>query len=105
MNEFAGADHNLSRALAEAIAAVDDVKVTKAQTRLISSICVEADVLGHRADVVIDRGVRALGAYGGHHWATREDVYVAAALALAHRARKPLRREDDEPTPPDRPDD
>src|SRR6184192_1854259 len=105
MNEFAGADHNLSRALAEAIAAVDDVKVTKAQTRLISLICVEADVLGHRADVVIDRAVRALGAYRRHHSPTREDVYDAATLALAHRARKPLRREEDESTSPERSDD
>src|SRR6266700_1375017 len=105
MNEFAAADHNLSRALAEAIAAVDGVKVTQAQTRLISSICVEADVLGHRADVVIDRAVRALSAYRRHHSPTREDVYDAATLALAHRARKPLRREEDESTSPERSDD
>src|SRR5439155_522152 len=84
---------------------VDEVKVTKAQTRLISSICVEADVLGHRADVVIDRAVRALGAYRRHHSPTREDVYDAATLALAHRARKPLRREEDESTSPERSDD
>src|SRR6266516_1221675 len=105
MNEFAAADHNLSRALAEAIAAVAAVKVTQAQTRLISSICVEADVLGHRADVVIDRAVRALAAYRRHHSPTREDVYDAATLALAHRARKPLRREEDESTSPERSDD
>src|SRR5260370_41172754 len=90
MNEFAAADHNLSRALSEAIAAVDDVKVTQGQTRLISSICVEADVLGHRADVVIDRPVRALAAHRRHHSPTRDDVYDAATLALAHPARKPL---------------
>ncbi|HET7467649.1 MAG TPA: magnesium chelatase subunit D family protein [Candidatus Dormibacteraeota bacterium] len=105
MNEFAAADHNLSRALAEAIAAVSDVKVTQAQTRLITSICVEADVLGHRADVVIDRAVRALAAYRRHDSPTREDVYDAATLALAHRARKPLRREEDESTTPERSDD
>src|SRR5579859_796441 len=105
MNEFAAADHNLSRALGEAIAAVEGVKVTQGQTRLISSICVEADVLGHRADVVIDRAVRALAAYRRHHSPTREDVYDAATLALAHRARKPLRREEDESTSPDRADD
>jgi len=105
MNEFAAADHNLSRALSEAIAAVDDVKVIQAQTRLISSICVEADVLGHRADVVIDRAVRALAAYRRHHSPTREDVYDAATLALAHRARKPLHREEDESTSPERADD
>src|SRR5256885_14635213 len=43
MNEFAAADGNLSRALGEAIAAVPSVDVSAGQTRLISSICVEAD--------------------------------------------------------------
>src|SRR6478736_3750760 len=51
VNEFAAADSNLSRALAEAIAAVKEVRIKPGQARLISSICVEAEVLGHRADV------------------------------------------------------
>ena len=105
LNEFAAADHNLSRALAEAIEAVDGVKVTPGQTRLVSSICVEADVLGHRADVVIDRAMRALAAYRRHHTPSREDIYDAATLALAHRARQPLRREDGETGSPERADD
>src|SRR5690348_9400402 len=88
LNEFAAADHNLSRALAEALAAVDGVTVTQGQTRLVSSICVEADVLGHRADVVIDRAMRALAAYRRHQTPSRDDIYDAATLALAHRARK-----------------
>src|SRR5579864_5586781 len=105
-NEFAAADANLSRALAEAIAAVAGVSVTQAQTRLISSICVEADVLGHRADVVIDHAVRALSAYRRHHAPSREDIYDAATLALAHRARKPLNRENaDDNASPERSDD
>jgi len=96
LNEFMAADENLSRALAEAIEAQPQVHVTKGQTRLISSICVEADVLGHRADVVIDRAVRALASYRRHHTPSREDIYDAATLALAHRARQPVRRDDDE---------
>src|SRR5438309_1592329 len=55
-NEFAAADANLSRALGEAIGRVREVRVTANHARLISSICVEAEVLGHRADVVIDHG-------------------------------------------------
>src|SRR5437870_7261777 len=100
LNEFAAADHNLSRALAEAIGAVVGVKVTPGQTRLVPSICVEADVLGHRADVVIDRAMRALAAYRRHGSPSREDIYDAASLALAHRARQPLRRDEDETTSP-----
>ena len=96
--EFAAADANLARALAEAIARVKKVKVTAGHTRLISSICVEADVLGHRADVVIDRAARAVAAYRRHTSPTRDDIYDAATLALAHRARHPVRREEDQRT-------
>src|SRR5258706_14131212 len=101
VNEFAAADTKLSRALAEAIAAVKNVRVSKGHARLISSICVEADVLGHRADVVIDHASRALAAYRRHASPNREDIYDAAALALPHPARQPLRREQDETSSPD----
>src|SRR5207249_1292524 len=93
-NEFAAADSNLSRALAEAIGRVRDVRLTAGHARLISSICVEAEVLGHRADVVIDHAARALAAYRRHGSPSREDIYDAATPALAHRARQPLRRID-----------
>src|SRR5690349_22610958 len=100
-NECAAADTNLARALAEAIARVKDVRVTAVHARLISSICVEAEVLGHRADVVIDHAARALAAYRRHASPTRDDIYDAATLALAHRARQPVRRDQDEPTTPE----
>ncbi|TMC68873.1 MAG: VWA domain-containing protein [Chloroflexi bacterium] len=103
-NEFAAADHNLSRALAEAIAAVRKVRIKAGQARLISSICVEAEVLGHRADVVIDHAARALAAYRRHASPSREDIYDAATLALAHRARQPLRRDQEETTSPEQGD-
>src|SRR5438132_1061608 len=99
-NEFAAADHNLSRALGEAIAAVKNVRISAGQARLISSICVEADVLGHRADVVIDHAARALAAYRRHISPSREDIYDAATLALAHRARQPISRDHEETSSP-----
>src|SRR6202158_365817 len=101
VNEFAAADHNLSRALAEAIAAVKNVRVSPGHARLISSICVEAEVLGHRADVVIDHASRALAAYRRHASPNRDDIYDHAALAPAHPAREPLRRDQDETSSPE----
>src|SRR5258708_7795072 len=103
-NEFAAADSNLSRALGEAIAAVKNVHLSRGHARLISSICVEAEVLGHRADVVIDHASRALAAYRRHASPNRDDIYDAAALALAHRARQPLRRDQDETSSPEQGD-
>src|SRR2546423_1860745 len=61
-NEFAAADANLSRALAEAIARVKNVRLTSSPARLISSLCLAADAPGHRADGVIDHPARALEA-------------------------------------------
>ena len=103
-NEFAAADNNLARALAEAIARIKFVRLTTGHARLISAICVEADVLGHRADVVIDHAARAIASYRRHNTPTRDDIYDAAALALAHRARQPLRRDQDENTTPEQGD-
>src|SRR5260370_17686940 len=100
-NEFGAADDKLSGAVAEGIAAVKGVRVRPGHARLISSICVEADVLGHRADVVIDHAARALAAYRRHGSPTREDIYDAATLALAHRARQPIRRDQDENRSPE----
>jgi magnesium chelatase subunit D len=102
LTEFEAADANLSRALAEAMVRVRSVRVGAGHARLISSICVEAEVLGHRADVVIDHAARALASYRRHASPTREDIYDAATLALAHRARQPIRRDGDETVPPER---
>ena len=103
--EFAAADHNLGRAIVEAIAHARGVRIRPGQARLISSICVEAEVLGHRADVVIERATRALAAYRRHRTPTRDDIYDAATLALAHRARQPVRRDRDETTNPEQSED
>src|SRR2546427_3410817 len=100
-NEFAAADGNLSRALAEAIGRVKEVRITAGHARLISSICVEAEVLGHRADVVIDHAARALAAYRRHGSPSGEDISDAASLALAPRAGQPVRRDKDEATAPE----
>src|SRR4030081_1357898 len=64
--EFAASDHNLSRALGEAIAAVRDVRLSPGHARLISSICVEAEVLGLRTDFVFDQAWRAISASRRH---------------------------------------
>src|SRR5919109_713094 len=103
-NEFAAADANLGRAIGEAIARVKDVRITSGHARLISSICVEAEVLGHRADVVIDHAARALASYRRHGAPTRDDIYDAATLALAHRARQPVRRDDSDQSSPEQGD-
>ena len=94
--EFEEADHRLSTRIVEARTALTSVPISQNQARLISRLCVECGVAGHRADLVVGRAARALAAFRGHPLATRDDIYDAAELALAHRARNPVQREEGE---------
>jgi magnesium chelatase subunit D len=94
---YEGEDLHLSRELAGAISRAGRVRVTQRHARLISAICMEAHVHGHRGDVIIGRAARALAALRHHEEPTRDDIFDAAELALAHRARAPINREQEEP--------
>src|SRR5438067_100600 len=85
LGEFREADDRLAVQLAEAIDHASTIAISPSQARLISSICIEAQVAGHRADVVIERAARSVAAYRGHSSPTRDDIYDAAELALTHR--------------------
>jgi magnesium chelatase subunit D len=92
------ADAELGLTLEAATGAFHDVHLTAGHARLISSICMEAGAQGHRGDVVTGQTARALAALRQHAAPTRDDIYDAAELALAHRARARVRRDQDEPS-------
>ncbi len=56
--------------------------------KLIAQICLDFDVDGHRADIIIERAARANAAFEGRLETTAEDVVSAAAMALPHRMRR-----------------
>ncbi len=56
--------------------------------KLIAQICLDFDVDGHRADIIIERAARANAAFEGRLETTAEDVASAAAMALPHRMRR-----------------
>ncbi len=93
-------DAEIAARLVEAIDALPGLALTQGQARLISAICVEAQVQGHRGDVVTGRAARALAALREHPSPSRDDIYDAAELALLHRARAPIQRDrNPEPEP------
>jgi magnesium chelatase subunit D len=95
-------DAQIAARVVEAIATLPGVPLASVQARLISAICVEAEVQGHRGDVVTGRTARALAALREHHAPTRDDIYDAAELALLHRARAPIQRDRSEEPEPQR---
>src|SRR5437588_4676857 len=76
--DFRAADHGLSGRIVAAIEHLPSVTLHQAQARLISAICVEARVQGHRGDGVTGRAARAMAALRAHHAPGRGDVYDAA---------------------------
>ena len=56
--------------------------------RLVAQIAVDMGVDGHRADLVMMKTAKTMAALDGRDIATREDVGLAAELALPHRMRK-----------------
>jgi magnesium chelatase subunit D len=97
-DRFRATDAELGENIEAAIAGFERIHLTPGSARLVSAICMEAGVHGHRGDVVTGQTARALAALRSHATPTRDDVYDAAELALAHRARAQIRREQQEPS-------
>jgi magnesium chelatase subunit D len=77
-----------------ALSLVKNMCMTKEKYSRITRICHDAQVAGHRADIIIERAARAIAAYRGHNEPEYQDINLAAALALPHR----IRKMDGEPT-------
>ena len=54
----------------------------------ISEICLNSNVAGHRADIVIERTALTIAALEGRFEVTGEDIRQAASLVLPHRQRE-----------------
>ena len=64
------------------------VTYTSEILRLISMICLDQDVDGHRADIYMLKAAQTLAAYYGHGEVLAGDVREAALLVLPHRRRR-----------------
>jgi magnesium chelatase subunit D len=84
---FRASDRALAAEIVAAAAALPEVSMSRQISRLICSTCVQANVAGHRADVVIHHAVAVLAALRGRDRVTPIDVTDAGALALTHRGR------------------
>src|SRR5437879_1215735 len=72
---FLASDREMAASLVDAIAAFPGVSLSGRHARLVSAICVQAAVHGHRGDVVTGRTARALAALRGREAPTSADVY------------------------------
>jgi magnesium chelatase subunit D len=85
---FADEQAGLAEAIDRARARLDAVVLDDAALEQIAAVCAAFDVDGLRADIVIARTAAAHAAWRGDDRVTREDIRIAAELALPHRRRR-----------------
>lgn len=85
---FAEEERKLSERIASAKARVADVAWSDAVLLKIAQTSLSAGVDGHRADLVMLQGARALAAWEGRTEVLEDDVERIAKLALPHRMRR-----------------
>jgi magnesium chelatase subunit D len=85
---FADEQVTLAEAIAKAQSQVSAVALDDTSLQQIAAICAAFDVDGMRADIVIARAAVAHAAWRGAAEVAREDIRVAARLALPHRRRR-----------------
>jgi magnesium chelatase subunit I len=85
---FAKEEQELSERIASAKARVAEVSWSDAILLKIAQTSLSAGVDGHRADLVMLQGARALAAWEGRTEVAEEDVERISKLALPHRMRR-----------------
>jgi Mg-chelatase subunit ChlI len=78
----------LRQKIVHATTLLPKVKLSDELLDLITVICTDFGVDGHRADITIYKTACTLAAFKGRAEVTEEDVKEAAELALAHRRRR-----------------
>ena len=95
IERFASETQALAGRIKTAKSRLSKVQISGRQRALISELCTEARVAGHRADLIIEQAARALAAFSERLEVEDEDIIKVAPLALRHR-----RREQAPPPPP-----
>jgi len=86
--EFEPMQQKLRERIVKAQEIIDQIQYSRDVLERIARICIELDVNGHRADIVMLKTAMTLAAYSGRTDVIEEDVLEAAKLALPHRMRR-----------------
>jgi magnesium chelatase subunit D len=83
-----GEQQTIRQAILDARACLPRVRFSTDLLRLITAICVDQGVDGHRADIFMLKVAQTLAAYRGSEAVSPDDVRQAASLVLPHRLRR-----------------
>lgn len=86
--EYEPQQEALREKIANACALLPNVTYTRETMEQIAKICIQLEVDGHRADIVMLKTAVTLAAYHGKSQVETEEILQAARLALPHRMRR-----------------
>jgi len=86
--EYQSAQEQMRRKIEEARKLLPNVKLSNEMLDLITQICIDFGVDGHRADITIYKTACTIAAFKGRTEVIEEDITEAAELALPHRRRR-----------------
>lgn len=98
---FSAPNAALAGQIADGRARLNKVRLPRRLRGFITELCLENNVAGHRADLVIEQAARALAALQGRTEVTVEHIGQVAPLALLHRRRDAQAPPPPPPPPPD----
>ncbi len=78
----------LSERIQRAMALYPHVSIDRPLLLDIASCCLDVGVDGHRGDIIMLKTAKTVAAYEGRTEVTRQDIDLAAELALPHRVRR-----------------
>lgn len=83
--------------ISEAKERMKQIVVTEENLQKIISLCLQANVMGHRADLVMEQTAKAIAALNGRIEINDQDIEEAAFFALMHRQneRSPQQQEEE----------
>jgi magnesium chelatase subunit D len=82
---YSKADSEVLRRIDAARRILKDVKLTRSDLNIISKVCIDLNVKGHRADISVARVSKILAALDERTDVSGEDIKEAAILCLLHR--------------------
>ncbi|MGB9915475.1 MAG: putative cobaltochelatase [Candidatus Bathyarchaeales archaeon] len=85
---YQSAQDQMRRKIEEARKLLHNVKLSDEMLDLITRICIDFGVDGHRADITIYKTACTIAAFKGRTEVIEEDIIEAAELALPHRRRR-----------------
>jgi magnesium chelatase subunit I len=86
--KFDNQRHELREKIMKAREMLPNVTTPPRIYNIIAQICLDFNVDGHRADIIIERAARANAAFEGRGETTADDIVAGSSMALPHRMRR-----------------